>query len=61
MAELVAEQRAAVRALEDRLCDPALTFESRDVLLARLLCADHDSDTARGLSSPEAKGRTPAR
>ena len=49
MAELVAEQRAAVRPLEDRLRDPALTSESRDVLLARLLCADHDSDTARAL------------
>ena len=47
MAELVAEQRAAIRALEERLRDPALPSESRDALLARLLCADHDSDTAR--------------
>ena len=49
MEELVAEQRAVVRALEDSLHETALSSESRDMLLARLMCADHDSDTARAL------------
>ncbi len=46
MAEMVAEQRAVVGELEERLREPGLSDETRDVLLARLLCADHDGDTA---------------
>ena len=51
MAELVSEQGAVVRTLEDGLRETALPRESRDMLLARLLCADHGSDTARALSA----------
>ena len=49
MAEMVAEQRAVVGELEERLREPGLSVETRGVLLARLLCADHDGDTARRL------------
>ena len=53
MEEMVAEQRGVVGELEERLRDPGLSAERRDGLLARLLCADHDGDTARGLFAAE--------
>ncbi len=49
MADMVAEQRAVVGELEERVRDPGLSAGTRDVLLARLLCADHDGDTAHRL------------
>ena len=49
MSEMVEEQRAVVRELEQRLHEPGLSAETRDGLLARLLCADHDGDAARRL------------
>ncbi len=53
MAEMVAEQRAVVGELEQRLREPGLSADTRDTLLARLLCADHDGDAARRLFAAE--------
>ena len=47
MAEMVEEQRAVVGELEERLREPGLSAGTRDGLLARLMCADHDGDAAR--------------
>ena len=49
MSEMVAEQRAVVGELEERLREPGLSADRRDSLLARLLCADHDGDASRRL------------
>ncbi len=49
MADMVAEQGAVVGELAERLREPGLSAETRDVLLARVLCADHDGDAAHRL------------
>lgn len=53
MAGMVAEQRAVVRELEERLREPGLSAERRHALLALLLCADHDGVAARRLFAAE--------